>query len=208
MTMKDEDVHSPYAGWDVLAKWSSPSFDDTTRAVLSRRLGPPSAPRFFEPPAFATLEAACARLLDTPRGRPPIANAIDDDLFQRRSEGYRTDGLPPDDVLWRGGIAGLEAEARRHCGCAFAEADTSAQDEVLHAGQRGDVDASAFAGVPPKRFFVDALLKAAAGHFYGRPEGWSEIGFGGPASPRGYVRIGLDRRDPWEAPRPVVRRTR
>jgi hypothetical protein len=25
------------------------------------------------------------------------------------------------------------------------------------------------------------------------------MGFGGPASPRGYVRMGLDRRDPWEA---------
>ena len=26
-----------------------------------------------------------------------------------------------------------------------------------------------------------------------------EIGFGGPASPRGYVRMNFDRRDPWEA---------
>ena len=25
------------------------------------------------------------------------------------------------------------------------------------------------------------------------------MGFGGPASPRGYVRMELDRRDPWEA---------
>ena len=25
------------------------------------------------------------------------------------------------------------------------------------------------------------------------------MGFGGPASPRGYVRMALDRRDPWEA---------
>ena len=31
------------------------------------------------------------------------------------------------------------------------------------------------------------------------PTAWNEIGFGGPASPRGYVRMGLDRRDPWEA---------
>jgi len=31
------------------------------------------------------------------------------------------------------------------------------------------------------------------------PASWNEIGFGGPASPRGYVRMNFDRRDPWEA---------
>ena len=29
---------TPYPGYDVLAKWDSPSFDETTRAVLRRRL--------------------------------------------------------------------------------------------------------------------------------------------------------------------------
>jgi hypothetical protein len=35
--------------------------------------------------------------------------------------------------------------------------------------------------------------------YYSHPTAWSEIGFGGPASPRGYVRMGFNRRDPWEA---------
>jgi hypothetical protein len=35
--------------------------------------------------------------------------------------------------------------------------------------------------------------------YYSHPTAWNEIGFGGPASPRGYVRMGYDRRDPWEA---------
>ncbi len=35
--------------------------------------------------------------------------------------------------------------------------------------------------------------------YYAHPTAWNEIGFGGPASPRGYVRMQLDRRDPWEA---------
>ncbi|MGH6677602.1 MAG: gluconate 2-dehydrogenase subunit 3 family protein, partial [Bradyrhizobium sp.] len=34
---------------------------------------------------------------------------------------------------------------------------------------------------------------------YAHPAAWSEIGFGGPASPRGYVRLGANRRDEWEA---------
>ena len=31
------------------------------------------------------------------------------------------------------------------------------------------------------------------------PTAWSEIGWGGPASPRGYVRLDFNERDPWEA---------
>ncbi len=34
---------------------------------------------------------------------------------------------------------------------------------------------------------------------YSHPHAWSEIGFGGPANPRGYVRMTFDRRDPWKA---------
>ena len=36
--------------------------------------------------------------------------------------------------------------------------------------------------------------------FYAHPWSWNEIGFGGPAYPRGYKNIGLDKREPWERP--------
>ena len=88
----------------------------------------------------------------------------------------------------------------RHAGQASPRSTARAQDAVLHALQRGEVDRSRFGAVAPRLFFADLLLKAAVGHYYSRPEAWNEIGFGGPASPRGYVRIGLDQRDPWEAP--------
>jgi hypothetical protein len=35
--------------------------------------------------------------------------------------------------------------------------------------------------------------------YYAHPSAWSEIGWGGPASPRGYVRLDFNDRDPWEA---------
>ena len=40
------------------------------------------------------------------------------------------------------------------------------------------------------------------------PTAWNEIGWGGPASPRGYVRMGYDERDPWEAAEAQGRRRR
>jgi len=187
--------------YDVLAKWSTPSFDALTRSVISRRLGAPPPRRFFSATEFAVLEAACARLLATPRGRPPIASAIDDDLHAGRGEGFRRPDTPPLGATWRTGLEGLDAEARRrHAGCGFAALDGSAQNALLHAVQVGDVDPSRFGALGPRRFFSEVLLKAVAAHYYSRPEAWNEIGFGGPASPRGYVRIGLDQRDPWEAP--------
>jgi hypothetical protein len=57
-------------------------------------------------------------------------------------------------------------------------------------------------GLDPQRFFIGVLAKTIAGIYYSHPAAWSEIGFGGPASPRGYVRLGFDQRDPWEAKEP------
>ena len=34
--------------------------------------------------------------------------------------------------------------------------------------------------------------------FYAHPWAWEEIGFGGPAYPRGYKNLGIDRREPYE----------
>jgi hypothetical protein len=43
------------------------------------------------------------------------------------------------------------------------------------------------------------LLRDIVEIYYAHPSAWSEIGFGGPASPRGYLRLGTNRRDSWEA---------
>jgi len=53
--------------------------------------------------------------------------------------------------------------------------------------------------MPSAIFFGKRLLPDIINAYYGHPTAWSEIGFGGPASPRGYVRMDFDRRDPWEA---------
>jgi hypothetical protein len=57
-----------------------------------------------------------------------------------------------------------------------------------------------WAWLPAQRFFTTVVLKEVVGEYYAHPAAWSEVGFGGAASPRGYVRLGLNQRDPWEAP--------
>ena len=95
-------------------------------------------------------------------------------------------------------LAGIDAQGRHHHRRAFADLPAADQDAVLRAVQSGQVAAGSFDGLSSPLVF-GAILGAVVGVYYAHPAAWSEIGFGGPASPRGYVRIGLDERDPWEA---------
>lgn len=193
-------MKTPYEGYDVLAKWRTPSFDETTREVVRRRLDPPPR-RFFNADEFALVHAVAARLLPQPdRAEPiPLAALIDDYLAADRGEGYRNEHMPFEREAWRLGLAGIEAQARRQFGGAFADLPAERQDEVLRRVQAGEVDPADWGGMDAAHFFRIGLLRVTAGLYYAHPRAWSEIGFGGPASPRGYVRTGFDERDPWEA---------
>lgn len=194
-------MRSPYPGYDVLAKWDSPSFDDATREVLSRRLGEAPPRRFFSPEEFQLLAALVDRLAPQEGREPPapLANWIDGLMLDTPGEGYRQPDMPPLPEAWRRALAGFEAEARTRFGRGFAGLAGEDQDAVITAVQAGDTDPTAWQGLEPARFFVDHILKTVAGLAYAQPAAWSEIGFGGPASPRGYVRLGIGERDPWEA---------
>lgn len=181
-----------YPGYDVLAKWNTPSFDDFTREVVAERLRPFER-RFLTEHEWTLLDAVAASLLPQPdRAEPiPVAPGIDRMLAEGRGEGYRREGVPPLRDYWRQGLAALAKEAGD-----FAALPPAEQDALLGRVQRGEVKAEW--PVPPDRFFDD-LLRAAVGVYYAHPSAWSEIGYGGPASPRGYLRLGFDARDPWEA---------
>jgi hypothetical protein len=190
-----------YPGYDVLAKWDSLSFDDKTRAALATRLEKPPPRRFFSSDEWRLLEAVAARLLPQSDRVQPISIVpwIDARLVEGRGEGFRDSHMPAQAELWRRGLAGVEAEAQARFGTPFVDLSAERQDEVLGRVQAGEIAAGGWEGLDPVRFFRDALLKTVAGLYYAHPAAWSEIGFGGPASPRGYVRMGFDERDPWEA---------
>jgi hypothetical protein len=73
------------------------------------------------------------------------------------------------------------------------------KDALLGMMQRGELSGPAWDGLGAESFFAKRILSDIPGLYYSHPTAWSEMGFGGPASPRGYVRMDLDRRDPWEA---------
>ena len=99
---------------------------------------------------------------------------------------------------WRQGLDAIEAESRERHGRSFLELTGTDQDSLLREVQLGKVESDCWRGLSPKRFFKSLLLTQVVSTYYAHPAAWSEIGFGGPASPRGYVRLGFDERDPWE----------
>lgn len=197
-----ESFRTPYEGYDVLQKRVSPSWDDTTREVVRKRLHEVPERRFLEADEWETLEAVCARLIPQPdrsAGPVPIVPFIDERLQNNEGDGYRYENMPDLRACWRLGIAGIEKEAHRRHHKRFTMLDSEVQDEILRAIQNGEVRGDPWEELPPKRFFTDTLLKTVVGIYYAHPAAWSEIGWGGPASPRGYVRRGLNEHDPWEA---------
>ncbi|HEY3916619.1 MAG TPA: gluconate 2-dehydrogenase subunit 3 family protein [Stellaceae bacterium] len=190
-----------FPGYDVLAKRHTPSWNEKTRRVIDQRLALPREPRFFTEEEWQTLEAICARIVPQPKTRPLVAVAalIDAKLFRHQGDGYRDHRLPPIDDAWRRGISALEAEAHRIANVAFHRLDVAEQEALLRACQEGQLVDPAWRGMDSALFFSKRLLPDIVKAYYGHPIAWNEIGFGGPASPRGYVRMDFDRRDPWEA---------
>jgi len=55
--MQKQEFQSPYPGYNVLDKWSSPDWDDQTRAVVRKRLEQIPPIRFFTDQEVRTLNA-------------------------------------------------------------------------------------------------------------------------------------------------------
>ncbi|HEX3795891.1 MAG TPA: gluconate 2-dehydrogenase subunit 3 family protein [Acidimicrobiales bacterium] len=182
-----------FPGFDVTEQ--SPHWDATTTAVVFRRLQPAGTPVFFDGAEEGAVRALLDRLLaqdDEPR--VDVFAVIDQRLAQRRGDGYRYADLPDDPEAWRQSIAGLEADAMLQFGRDFSSLAKQQQINLIetvrtHEGQ--------WRGLPAKRVF-SLWMRYACDAFYAHPLVWNEIGFGGPAYPRGYKNIGLDRREPWE----------
>ncbi len=200
--MTDQKFESPFDLYDVLDKWSTPSWNDQTRRVVSRRLREIPPRRFFDEDEWRIAEAIAARIVPQPdRGSEPVAIVpfIDEKLYEKRGKGFRYADMPPAPDAWRRGLAAIDDESRAAFTRPFVELSDDERDDILRRVQQGTVTSALWQGLPPRRFFVAFLLDEIVGEYYAHPAAWSEIGFGGPASPRGYVRLGFDQRDPWEA---------
>ncbi len=188
-----------FPGYDVLAKRDTPSWNEQTRIAIDARLARTPRDDALTSGARAALVLLIDRIVPQPKGRPPV-NALAlvlDRIAADARDGYRHAALPGTRAAWERGLDAIDAEARSWFGRGFAALNAVEADTVLRAVQAGETRAAW--PFPPTIFWSWRLIPDIVSAYYAHPSAWSAMGFGGPASPRGYVRLDADRRDPWEA---------
>lgn len=183
-----------FPGFDAAAQ--AAHWDPVTAGVVLSRLGMPPDIRFFTEDEEAIATALCDQLLGTDgEPRVPVTAMIDARLAEQQTDGWRYADMPEDGQAWRESLRHLEAAARAKFGGPFAECAEGDQRAVIQAVQ--DLGSGDWHGMNAGHVW-SLWTRYACTAFYSHPSAWTEIGFPGPAYPRGYKNPGLDAREPFE----------
>jgi hypothetical protein len=178
-------------------------WDAATRDLVLSRVRDVPPIRFFSDQELPLVTAIVNRLIpqdDREEAfRVPIVPQMDKKLYEDRLPGYRYEDMPPQREAMRLGLQGIEAIAAHLFGRAFPDLQPDQQDEVLLTLHDGEPPAGKpiWKQVSAVHFWVQ-ILNDAIEAYYAHPYAWDEIGFGGPAYPRGYFRLNFGEPEPWE----------
>ena len=176
----DFDVLEQAGHWDIL----------TRRVVLDRVHNVPPV-RLFDEREAAALTALCDHLTGQVGEDPklPVLAYVDEKLFEGSLDGFQYFDMPDDRETWRIVARGLDEEAAKQGVPSFALLGDHDQNELCHRFSKGELYGGAWATFNVSRAF-SVVMRHVCEAFYSHPWAWNEIGFGGPAYPRGYSRFG------------------
>lgn len=183
-------MHGRYPDFNVLD--NREHWDPVTRDLLIARVEQVPAYRFFDPGEQRTLGAFLDVVLaQDAEPRVPVLAMVDAKLFEGRLDGFRYEDMPSDEVTWRLVAKHLDG---------FANADPEAQHATVDRFSRGELG---WEDLNVTRAWT-VVMRGALSEFYSHPWAFNEIGFRGPAYPRGYMRrnmgpTGVDPDEPQEA---------
>jgi hypothetical protein len=189
-----------FPDYDVLA--SVESWDDATREVVLARLDSGSELSFFLAEQVSTVRAFCDVVLaQDHEPRVPVVELVDQKLAAGRLDGYQYEDMPDDRETWRLSLRALDALAARwHGESSFAECAPKDQEGIVEQFAQGCLHGAAPEGIDPAHAW-EVCTRMMLEAFYSHPWAWNEIGFGGPAYPQGYMRLGpLSTLEPHERP--------
>lgn len=190
-----------YPGFSTLAQQQY--WEEATRKLVLERVSQVPPIRFFTADEALLFAAIADRVLPQDdrdeAHRIPIVNGLDERLFEKKGNGYRYEQMPPDGEAYRLGLKAIEEIARHLHGRGFREIDPLQQDQVLQAlhDSRPPAAHEIWSRMPVGRFW-QMLVSDVVEQYYAHPLAWDEIGFGGPAYPRGYMRLEEGEPEPWE----------
>ncbi|HET7387394.1 MAG TPA: gluconate 2-dehydrogenase subunit 3 family protein [Nocardioidaceae bacterium] len=188
-----------YPDYDVLE--TIDTWDEVTKKVVLARLDPPGRLQFFGPSEEPALRAFCDVVLAQDREpRVPVAESIDQKMAAGKLDGFQYADMPDDRDTWRLVLRGLDESAMAGHGRGFADCDIDEQERMVGALAAGDLHGGAWEQLNVARAW-SVCMRAILSGFYSHPWAWNEIGFGGPAYPRGFMRKGpVSTLEPFEKP--------
>jgi hypothetical protein len=192
-------MHGRYPDFNVLSQVDH--WDEATRKLVMQRVDEVPEIRFFTAPEAATLGAFCDIVLAQDREpRVPVLNLVDAKMYEGKLDGFRYADMPDDRETWRRVAAGLDAAVVQHgvTGKGFAFASGDVQLKVVNAFAEGTLHGQVWDELPCSKAW-SVVMRGVLSEFYSHPWAWNEIGFGGPAYPRGYARFGVGQREAWES---------
>lgn len=181
-----------FPGFDVMDEVDR--WDDVTAGVVLDRLGPREDFSFFSLSEQATAGALLDQLL-AQRDEPkvPVLAMLDRRLAVEETDGWRYEDMPDDPEAWRVTLAALEDDAVTQFGRSFHQLAWEQQGRLIQTVN----ESSKWHGMQGAHVW-SLWTRYACAAFYSHPWVWNEIGFGGPAYPRGYKALGVDKREGWE----------
>ncbi|HZP73430.1 MAG TPA: gluconate 2-dehydrogenase subunit 3 family protein [Gaiellaceae bacterium] len=189
-----------YPTYDVLTQ--TRHWDDVTRRVILDRVENVPEIEFFTPSEVDTLKAFCDVVTaQDEEPRIPVLSYVDQKLAKGTGDGYQYFDLPTDGETWRRFARGLDEEAQRRSYESYAAAPLDVQVYIVHDVSQAKVRGGTWETLNVGRAW-SLVMRYVVQAFYSHPWAWNEIGFGGPAYPRGYGAFGspyLGERESWEA---------
>lgn len=190
-----------YPQWRVMKEQRY--WDAATRDLVLKRMTPNKPVRFFNGQEAATMEAVLDRILPQddrePQQRIPLLPVLDERLYTGRIEGFRYEEMPSDREAYRIAAAAFEAMAQELYQSSFSALTATSQELILKSihDEAPLAAKDAWKGVSISRFW-QLMVSDACSAYYAHPLAWNEVGYGGPAYPRGYMRLEEGEPEPWE----------
>ena len=199
--LRDLEQPGYYPGYSTLVQ--KKAWDETTRRIVLTRVKEAPQLGFFTVREAEVLSAVVERVLPQddrgPHRTIPILPAIDERLRKNTLNGFRYEDMPPDQEAYHLAIRAIDEMARTGFGASFTELEVHRQELLLKSLHDGNPDPphEVWQGMPVHRFWA-LLMEDCVTTYYAHPWAWDEIGYGGPAYPRGYMRLEHGLPEPWE----------
>lgn len=186
-----------YPSYDVMEQKFE--WDGHTRRIVETRLHTSGKHAFLTLVEAETLRALCALLIDD--DRPDVLQYILDHIdhtLHTGTESERKDGSPPIAQLMRKGLETLDEACQHLHTDRFFHIETEKRKQWIRDLQHEEASPAPLWQDVPQKVFFKKLLSLTVEAYASHPTIWSDIGYAGPAYPRGYIRMHPGQLDSWE----------